>query len=81
MIIITIIIFLIHGNLLPSCKLPDRKNKTKNKIKTKNKNKKKKKNLLQHGCCEKSQEFNTTGKNSDHQSTASECNYVHRADK
>ena len=61
-IIITIIIFLIHGNLLPSCKLPDRKNKTK-----KNKNKNKKKNLLQHGCCEKSQEFNTTGKNSDHQ--------------
>ena len=49
--------------------------------KTKNKNKNKKKNLLQHGCCEKSQEFNTTGKNSDHQSTASECNYVHRADK
>ena len=65
---------------MPSCKLPDRKNKTKNQKKNK-KQKQKKKTLLQHGCCEKSQEFNTTGKNSDHQSTASECNYVHRADK
>ena len=58
--------------------------KTKQKTKQKKKKKKKKKKkfcLLQHGCCEKSQEFNTTGKNSDHQSTASECNYVHRADK
>ena len=32
-IIIVTIIFLIHGNLLPSCKLPDRKKQNKNKTK------------------------------------------------
>ena len=74
--------------MLPSCKLPDRKkqtNKQTNKQKTKQKTKKNKqtnkKKCYNMGAVKKSQEFNTTGKNSDHQSTASECNYVHRADK